>query len=680
MHLLTYWLYRALGFLISLLPLRAAVLLGRGLGFVCYALLRPYRRMALRNIEIAFPDRAPHLRRKIARLHFATLAGNLFAMEKIARMPRERIPDLVKVEGLEILMRLAKEKRGFVFLVSHLGNWELLAQLTPMIFPTKCGTIYRALGNSYMDAHIRRVRARIGLSLFERKEGFNAAAELARSGGGVGVLIDQHAGDAGVWCPLFGRLASTSPLAATLAARANAALVGSVMYTDGVGRWKLIINEPVEVGSLDIREVTARLNLALEAMIRRYPEDWFWLHNRWKTPRPKFLLATYKRGIVAPPAPTPQQLDDAQAGELFAFAIRKDTWPANTQRRPFRILIRSSNWLGDAVMTVPAVRAIKRGRPDAHITILTPAKLEDLWKIVPEVDSIIAFDPPAGRGIIRALRGCFHAWKVARLVRGRGFEAAVLFPNSLRVAIEAWLSAIPRRVGFAGHTGRGLFLNQVLREKKRKGAKKAAPATPPEHQVHHYLRLAEFIGAAISAADLEIEPATPPGRKVARIAVCPGAEYGPAKRWPAERFAEVIKTLSAARECEWVIVGTAKDRAIADEITAATDTPPNVENLCGRTSLAALITTLRGCDVLLTNDTGTMHLAALLGVRTLSIFGSTEPKLTGPLGSGHVILREQVECSPCFLRKCPIDFRCMKAIEPGHVTLALKKLLRQPGS
>lgn len=675
MDLVTYWLYRALGFVISLLPLRAAVLLGRGLGLAGYALLGRYRRMALRNIEIAFPDKAPHLRRRIAQRHFTTLAGNFFAMEKIARIPRERIPALVEIEGLEILMRLAREKRGFVFLVSHLGNWELLAQLSPMLFPTKCGTIYQRLGNPHMDAHIRRVRARIGLELFERKEGFAAATELVRSGGGVGVLVDQHAGDAGVWCPLFGRLASTSPLAATLAARAGAALVGTVMYTEGTGRWRLIISEPVDVGTAGTREVTAKLNLELEAMIRRQPEDWFWVHNRWKTPRPKFLLATYKRGVVAPPQPTAQQLDDAETGELFAYSIRKNALGAGTKLQPFRILIRSSNWLGDAVMSVPAVRAIKRGRPDAHITVLTPSKLADVWDAVPEVDKVIPFDPPPGRGIFRVLRGIAHVFKVAQLVRARGFEAAVLFPNSIRVAFEAWLAGIPRRVGYPGHKGRALFLNQVLREKKRRKSRAAEVEKPAEHQVYHYLRLAEFIGAEMIAADLDIPSATPPGGRVARIAVCPGAEYGPAKRWPAGRFAEVIRTFSATRECAWVLVGTRKDRPVAEEILAAAGSPSNVENLCGRTSLAALITTLRECDVLLTNDTGTMHLAALLGVRTVSIFGSTEPALTGPLGRGHIIFREQAECSPCFLRECPIDFRCMTAIEPARVTLALKTLL-----
>ena len=142
-----------------------------------------------------------------------------------------------------------------------------------------------------------------------------------------------------------------------------------------------------------------------------------------------------------------------------------------------------------------------------------------------------------------------------------------------------------------------------------------------------------------------------------------------------ERYAEVLKTLSSERECEWFIVGTAKDKAVADEILAAAGNVPRVENLCGRTTLAELIALLRSCDVLVTNDTGTMHLAALLGTRAVAIFGSTEPQLTGPLGSGHIILRKRVECSPCFLRECPIDFRCMKAVEAREVVAATRKVL-----
>ena len=325
-----------------------------------------------------------------------------------------------------------------------------------------------------------------------------------------------------------------------------------------------------------------------------------------------------------------------------------------------RIVVRSSNWLGDAVMSVPAVRAIKRGLDGAHVAVLTPEKLADVWRLVPEVDEVIAFPAAKGSGLIRTLTGMAHIFRVAKMIRGRGFTTGVVFPNSLRTGLEMWLARVPKRVGYPGHARRSALLTLVLREEKPERA-----TAPGRHQVHHYLRLAEFLGAHMErdatfgfpdAAAKKIRAAGSP----ARIAVCAGAEYGPAKRWPTDRFAEVVQEVSEDVACRWQLVGTAKDRPVAAEIAALCENPANVENLCGETTLAQLIAILRESDALLSNDTGTMHLAALLGVRTVAIFGSTEPALTGPLGAGHTVIRKRAECSPCFLRECPIDFRCMR--------------------
>lgn len=512
----------------------------------------------------------------------------------------------------------------------------MFAQLTPIIFECKVGTIFQALGNRFIDAEVRRDRARLGLELFERKEGFVQACQFIRQGGGVGVLVDQHAGDAGLWCPFFGRLASTSTLPATMALRTGGWLVPAAVHTAGVARWRCVIGKGTQARGQSAEAVTIHINQLLEGQIRVQPEDWFWVHNRWKTPKPKFLLATYKRGVALP----------SEAGSEVGRI-----GPNAPALQPFRILIRASNWLGDAVMSVPAVRAIKRGRVDAHVTILTPSKLADVWRTVAEVDEIVTFEAEES------------VFAVARRIR-RGFDAAILFPNSLRVALEAWLARIPRRVGYPGHHRRAL-LNQVFAPKRKK-----KELHPPAHQVHQYLALAEFVGAEIADAAL------PPGghssglrRSKFVIGLCPGAEYGPAKRWLPERFAEVVCTVHGRTGAEWKVFGVENDRPIADlVINGAGD---SCTDLVGRTTLAQLVDELRACDLLLTNDTGTMHLAALLGVPTVSVFGSTEPTLTGPLGRNHRVLRRHVECSPCFLRECPIDFRCMKAITAAEVADAV---------
>ena len=158
-----------------------------------------------------------------------------------------------------------------------------------------------------------------------------------------------------------------------------------------------------------------------------------------------------------------------------------------------------------------------------------------------------------------------------------------------------------------------------------------------------------------------------------KIGLCPGAEYGPAKRWLPERFAEAAAKITAQSSAQWILLGTKNDAAIGEQIAAAIG--DHCVNRIGQTTLDQLIDELRRCRLLLTNDTGTMHLAALLGVPVVAVFGSTEPRLTRPLGNGHTILRHHVECSPCFLRECPIDFRCMKAVSADEVADAVLSML-----
>jgi heptosyltransferase II len=156
-----------------------------------------------------------------------------------------------------------------------------------------------------------------------------------------------------------------------------------------------------------------------------------------------------------------------------------------------------------------------------------------------------------------------------------------------------------------------------------------------------------------------------------KFALCPGAEYGPAKRWPS--FAEVAQEIAARFPVQWILFGTAGDAAVGLEI--AEKLGEKCLNRIGQTRLEELIDELSACDLLLTNDTGTMHLAALLRVPTISIFGSTEPLRTGPLGRGHRIFRHHVECSPCFLRECPLDFRCMHAVTSAEVIAAIQQMI-----
>ncbi len=612
---------------IRALPLKVCFALGWVIGAVLWAILPGYRRLARENLTRAF-DRelsAAEIRRLTFR-HFTTLGANACCSFKMAAMSEAQIRRCVTFDNGEGILNALKKGRGVVFIISHIGNWELLAQLTSLAPGYKSSTIYQAIRNRGIDDLINRDRRVKGIITLDRKRGVTKAVSLIREGGLVGVLIDQHAGDAGIWMPFFDSLASTSPLAASLAIRTNAVILPCAIYTDGFAHWRFVVDKEVSYDSDDLPALTATLNRTLEAQIRRSPADWFWVHNRWKVPHPEFLLARTKRGLYLPDGYNPMNL------------------------RPFRILIRSSNWLGDAVMSSLAVQAIKQGRPDARVTILTRAKLADFWRSLPEVDEVIAV--PDNAGVFRV------AWQL----RGR-FDVAVLFPNSARSALEVWLAGIRRRVGYLGHK-REWMLNQIIREPKKE--------LRPRHHAARYLRIAEKMGAPSLPLSFPTAPC-PPGP--IRIGICPGAEYGGAKRWPAAEFRQAMRLIAEKLDATFVLVGVSRDEPIAADILRGFT--GKVENLVGRTSLAELITTIRGTHILISNDTGTMHLAAALGTPTLALFGSTEPLLTRPLGADHVIIRHQVECSPCFQRECPLDFRCMTAISADEVAEAALEMIAQ---
>lgn len=622
-----YLLYRAASALVSALPLPFLFRLGEWSGFVAWLVLPGYRRLARHNCEIAFAhEKSSAELSLLVRRHFQRLGANLLSSIKMSSMPIDDIARRVEIENVDSLHRELRTGHPVVVALSHLGNWELNAQFVPQLIGyVRNGTIYQPLRNRRIDADVRQKRARAGVEMFDRQAGFQGPIELLRSGGVIGILSDQHAGDHGVWTPFFGRLASTSPLPALLAKRTGAAVIAAAIYTEGRARWRLAFTTRINVSGDSVAKVTARTNDVIEEQIRRAPEDWFWVHNRWKTPRPNFLLGHYKRGIYLPPEIVPSDL------------------------KPFRILIRSPNWLGDSVMSMPAVRAIKAGRPDAHITIVTPEKIAAVWKLLPEVDSVIPLTRKSLFGAVRAINA--HS----------AFDVALLLPNSLRAAVEVWLASIPRRVGYSGHR-RCWLLNQVVPDRQRFG--------PPTHQANEYLRMACALGAGIDAGSFACLPVAPAGsQEITRIGLCPGAEYGPAKRWLPERFAEVASNVAAEQSVHWILFGTAADAEIGRAIAARLG--ESCTNLIGKTTLDQLVIELRRCRLLLTNDTGTMHLAALLGVPVVALFGSTEPRLTGPIGSGHRVIRHQVECSPCFLRKCPIDFRCMQAISVAEVAAAV---------
>jgi len=361
---------------------------------------------------------------------------------------------------------------------------------------------------------------------------------------------------------------------------------------------------------------------------------------------------------------------------------------------PRRIVVRGVNWLGDAVMTTPALFRLRERFPDAGITLLTPFKLKDLWTGHPAIHEVM----PIGLG-----EGTLSVGR--RLRRGR-FDLAVLLPNSPRTGLEAWLGRIPRRVGGVWPWRNALLTDVVpqasgtLRMRKRSQEEirrliAAPPASdsrnspPPSaarsHQMFHYLRLVGYLGANpeplpprlfVTPADIESvrqKFGFLPGSQW--LGVNPGAEYGAAKRWPLERFAAAAVAVHQRCGCGIAVFGGLADIGLAETLSAELATAaPTVRILAGRTSLRELLAALTLCRVVLTNDTGPMHAAAAVGVPVVVPFGSTSPELTAPGMPGdprNHLIRAGVPCAPCFLRECPVDFRCMLGITAPQVAGAV---------
>jgi heptosyltransferase-2 len=318
------------------------------------------------------------------------------------------------------------------------------------------------------------------------------------------------------------------------------------------------------------------------------------------------------------------------------------------------ILVRATNWVGDAVMSLPALRAIRGRFPQAHIAILAKSSVANLYIHQLLADEIIVYNLQS-------------SWSMGRQLRSRQFDCAILLQNAFEAAWIAWLAKIPTRIGYK-RDGRQLLLTRAVDVPR--------PGEIPRHQRFYYLELlrrASLIDALPESDSIQLgsRPASS-GKRV--IGVSPGAAYGTAKRWLPERFAEAAGALAEARGASIALFGTKSERALCEEIAQRLN-GREVTNYAGETTLAQFIDLAAGCELFLTNDSGSMHIASALGVPTVAIFGATDDTATGPAGLNARVVRQPVDCSPCLLRECPIDHRCMTRVSAERVVKEALELL-----
>lgn len=346
-----------------------------------------------------------------------------------------------------------------------------------------------------------------------------------------------------------------------------------------------------------------------------------------------------------------------------------------------RILIRATNWVGDAIMALPALRVVRAKFPDAHIAILARPYVADIYRGQGVCDELIPYDP---RG---AEKGFGGRERLAERLRAGKFDVALLLQNAFDAAWLAWRAGIPERIGYA-RDGRGILLtNSILVPKA---------GEIPAHEQFYYLELVRRAGwaernegsseillavsrEASDAAERKLIEAGAGVRSGAngagalRVAIGAGASYGSAKCWLPERFADVANRLMAESGAEIILFGTANETAVSNAIVAGMQRKPI--DLTGKTPIAELPALLSRCQLFIGNDSGAMHVASAAGLPVVAIFGPTDPFGTAPVTPKCTIVQDKPYCSPCFLRRCPTDHRCMTRVSSETVTAAARAWL-----
>jgi len=336
-----------------------------------------------------------------------------------------------------------------------------------------------------------------------------------------------------------------------------------------------------------------------------------------------------------------------------------------------KLLIRGTNWIGDVVMTLPAIASIRKTFPEAHLTILVKPWVADVLRLCPDVDEILLYKSP---GIHAGVQGKI---RLAGELRERRFDAAILLQNAIEAAILARMAGIPVRAGY-NSDARGALLTHAVRRTRE---------VRQVHQVDYYRAMVRALGCELTDIGVMLKPGKEDQELAERllsgyslekgtflVGMAPGAAYGPAKMWFPERFAEMADRFASELSARILLFGSAGDSKTIEDVQQSSAFP--MLDLAGKTSLREAIVLISRCGLFISNDSGLMHVAGALGVPTVAIFGSTNPVTTSPSGKRTIVVRGEAPCSPCLKKICPTDFQCMKSIGVENVYAAAQALLR----
>ncbi len=341
-----------------------------------------------------------------------------------------------------------------------------------------------------------------------------------------------------------------------------------------------------------------------------------------------------------------------------------------------KLLIRATNWVGDAIMALPALQAVRARFPESEIAILALPYVAEIYRGQGVADELIGYDRGGEHTGIRGRE------KLAAALRSKKFDTALLLQNAFDAAWIAWRAGIPQRIGY-DRDGRRLLLTQAIRVPRA--------GEIPAHEKFYYLELlkrAGWINSVPEVSEISLRITEEQGQHgeetlqssgsaagAVRIAVGAGASYGSAKCWPPERFAQALNQLVKEREAEVLLFGTPAEAGVSAAIQAGLHKP--AIDLTGKTQITELPALLSRCTAFLGNDSGAMHVAAAVGLPVLAVFGPTDPYGTAPVTPRCTIVQEKPYCSPCFLRRCPTDHRCMTAIAPEKVSAEVLRALAE---